>query len=112
MHGPNSNNNRLRQLPSAPAPTWLYELTEAVGRPLPRSFPPPRKVKAEWPPPGGPRPSVRWRLGICPPPAVGRDRALAFVVAKMTWAAVSERHLWKHSICVLCVRLALCYLVL
>lgn len=37
------------QLPSCPAPAWLYQLGEAIGKPLPRAFPPPRKIRMEWP---------------------------------------------------------------
>jgi len=30
-------------------PVWLYQLTEVIGKPLPRSFPPPRKIEMLYP---------------------------------------------------------------
>ncbi len=34
----------LYQLPALPSPIWIYDISEMVGKPLPRSFPPPRKI--------------------------------------------------------------------
>jgi hypothetical protein len=37
------------QLPSAPHPVWLYQLSEVIGKPLGRNFGLPRKLGIEWP---------------------------------------------------------------
>lgn len=40
---------RRPQVSSSTHPVWLYQLTETVGKPLPRNFGPPRKIKMVWP---------------------------------------------------------------
>jgi hypothetical protein len=41
----------LFQLPCVPCPVFLYNVVEAVGRPLRRTFPGLRKIKQIWPQP-------------------------------------------------------------
>jgi hypothetical protein len=41
----------LFQLPCVPCPVFLYNVMEAVGRPLRRTFPGLRKIKQIWPQP-------------------------------------------------------------
>ena len=71
------------QVSCSPHAVWLYHMCDVIGKPLPRSFPPMRKMTKEFPP-DRMKTLPPWRLNICRPPPLGPGGALTFVTCRMT----------------------------
>ncbi|KAK9829405.1 hypothetical protein WJX72_005653 [[Myrmecia] bisecta] len=75
----------LFKLEAWPAPMWIYQVSHLLGKPLSRTFPPPRKLQMV---------ESGWGLNIVPPPHPRADKdTLAFVAVRLALEVPSSADL-------------------